>query len=180
MWHERFGHLNAQSLSSLSGKQMVRGLDINSSVKSIDCSVCDKGKICSTPFGQNNVIKTSAVLEIVHSDICGPMRKESLGGYRYFALFIDDFSRKIFVYFLKNKNNVFDEFKLFKSRVERETGKKIKTLRTDNGCEFLSSVFSRFLESEGIQRQLTCNIRHNKTAPRNVLTERSSKWPGAC
>lgn len=53
------------------------------------------------------------------------------------------------MHFLKHKNIVFDELKVFISRVERETGNKIKTLRTDNGCEFLSGDFSRFLESEG-------------------------------
>lgn len=170
-WHERYGHLNAKSLSSLMQNNMVCGLDFKKASNLIECESCLKGKICSLPFGQNSSIKSSAVLEIIHSDICGPMRTTSLGGYKYFALFIDDFSRKIFVYFLKAKSDILSAFQLFKSRVERETEKKIKILRTDNGCEYLSAEFSRFLNIEGIRRQLTVQY----TPQQNGVAERANR-----
>lgn len=170
-WHARYGHLNAKSLCKLMQNDLVRGIDVKNCQRTIECDVCIRAKMCSLPFGQKHSISSDAVLDIVHSDICGPMRTTSLGGCRFFVLFIDDHSRKMFVQFLKHKSDVFDAFKLFKSRVERETGRKIKTLRTDNGCEYLSSQFSGFLDSEGIKRQLTVQY----TPQQNGVAERANR-----
>ena len=76
-------------------------------------------------------------------------------GSRYFLLFVDDFSRKMWVYFLKNKFNAFLVFQKFKPLVEKEFGKSIITLRSDNGGEFSSNVFFSFLDTHGIKHQLT-------------------------
>lgn len=150
---------------------MVHGLDVKNSSDNMNCETCLKGKISSLPFSQNLSIKSSAVLDLIHSDICGPMRTTSLGGYKYFALFIDDFSRKFFVHFLKNKSDIFSEFKIFKYRVERETDRKIKILRTDNGGEYINGEFDRFLESEGIRRHLTVPY----TPQQNGVAERANR-----
>ena len=64
------------------------------------------------------------MLELVHSDICGPMKVTSLGGASYFVTFIDEFSRKVWAYTLKTKNQVLDKFKEFQASVERQSGKK--------------------------------------------------------
>lgn len=98
-WHERYDHLNMKSLKCLSQNNLVRGIEIQDFPNTVSCDTCFKGKICVLPFPRNNNIRSSSVLELVHSDICGPMRTTSLGGYKYFALFIDDFSRMIFVCF---------------------------------------------------------------------------------
>ena len=71
-------------------------------------------------------------LELVHNDLWGPSPVASLGGSRYYITFIDDSSRKIWVYFLKNKSNVFETFKKWKAMVETKTGLKVKCLRLDN------------------------------------------------
>jgi hypothetical protein len=131
LWHERYGHLNAKDLSILVKKNMVRNIDIQRLYDQIDCVICSKGKITTSPF-EKSFSRSSEVLQLIHSDICGPMRTTSLGGHRYFALFIDDHSRKIFVYFLKEKSEVFSCFKKFKNLVENQHEKKIKTIRTDN------------------------------------------------
>ena len=75
-------------------------------------------------------------LEIVHSDLCGAMQTPSLSGKIYFLTFIDDFSRNVWVYFLKFKSDVFSIFKEFKAKVEKESGCSIKTLKTDQGGEY--------------------------------------------
>lgn len=170
-WHERYGHLNAKSLSNLNQNNMVRGLNLVNTYDSIDCEICLKGKISTLPFPKCSDSKSRGVLNLIHSDICGPMRTASLGGFKYFALFIDDFSRKIFVYFLKNKSDVFNSFKIFKAQVELETGSKIKVLRTDNGGEYSSTEFSKFLMKEGIQRQLTVPF----TPQQNGVAERANR-----
>ena len=78
------------------------------------------------------------MLEIVHLNVCGPMSSTSLSGYVYYVSFIDDFSRKTWIYFLKGKNEVFSKFKEYKSLVENQMDRKIKNLQSDNGRDFTS------------------------------------------
>lgn len=111
------------------------------------------------------------MLEIVASDICGPARVESLGGSRYFALFIDVYSRRVFVYFLKHKNKVFKCFKIFKAVVENQTNRKIKIFRSDNGTEYVNGEFSKFLSENGITHQLTVP----NTPQQNGICERANR-----
>lgn len=77
--------------------------------------------------------KSNGVLDLVHLDICGPNVVKSITGSLYFVTFVDDSSRKTWIYFLKAKDEVFDQFQEFKALVENQTGKKIKALRLDNG-----------------------------------------------
>jgi hypothetical protein len=88
--------------------------------------------------------KAKGVLDIVHSDVCRPMSAPSLSGYIYYVSFIDDYSHKTWIYFLKSKGEVFGKFKEFKALVENLTERKIKTLRSDNGGEFTSDEFLYF------------------------------------
>ncbi len=85
--------------------------------------------------------RTGGILDYVHSDVWGPTRELSLGGSVYYVTFIDDFSRKVWVYFLKQKSEVFSNFKLWKAEVENQTSRKIKYLRSDNGTEYTDSLF---------------------------------------
>uniref|UniRef100_A0A2N9J8U9 Integrase catalytic domain-containing protein n=1 Tax=Fagus sylvatica TaxID=28930 RepID=A0A2N9J8U9_FAGSY len=95
--------------------------------------------------------------DLVYSDVCGPIEVKSLGGNRYFVTFIDDASRKVWVYVLKTKDQVFQLFKKFHAMVEREKGKSLKCLRTDNRGEYTSNEFENYCSEYG--------IRHEKTVP---------------
>ena len=77
--------------------------------------------------------KTKGTLELIQSDVCGPMPSTYLSGYEYYVTFIDDYSRKAWIYFLKTKSEVFGIFKEFKSLIENHSIRRIKTLRSDNG-----------------------------------------------
>ena len=90
-------------------------------------------------FQQRFGHRTKEHLEVVYSDVCGPMQVDSYGGNRYFVTFIDDFSRKLWIYLIKRKDEVFDVFKRFKSMAERQSGHKVKILKTDGGGEYTSS-----------------------------------------
>ena len=169
-WHRRYGHLNIRSLELLCAKDMVRGMDVKK-VKDFDCDVCLKGKISALPFPKCVGKSSTRVLEIVHSDVCGPMKTPSLSGAKFFVTFVDDFSRKIFVYFIKNKSDVFKTFKIFKAAVELETGEKVKMLRSDNGGEYVNREFTEFLKQEGIRRQLTVPY----TPQQNGIAERVNR-----
>ena len=85
--------------------------------------------------------RTKQILELVHSDVFGPVKVPSLRKSVYYVSFINDFSRNTWIYFLKKKYEVFDRFKEFKALVETQTEKKIKVLRIDNGGEFCSKEF---------------------------------------
>ena len=78
------------------------------------------------------------------------MPVKSLGGSSYYVIFIDDYSRKTWLYLLKTKDEVFNKFQEFKAEIENLTNKKIKTLRTDNGGEYTSKEFVAFCKSTGI------------------------------
>jgi len=96
------------------------------------------------------------------------MEVKSVSGACYLLVFVDDCSRKVFVYFLKKKNEVAARFKEFKALVEKQTGKSIKTLRTDNGGEYVNAELTSFLVEHGIRHELT--VPHN--SPQNGRAER--------
>ena len=118
------------------------------------CKGCAKGKNTKKTFPSSES-KAKGILEIIHSDVCGPMSSSSLSGYVYYVYFIDYFSRKTWIYFTKNKDEVFSKFKEFKALIEKHTEKKIKTFRSDNGGEFTSNEFKEIWIDSGIKRDLT-------------------------
>jgi transposase InsO family protein len=125
-----------------------------------------------TSFPKDEATRPSKLLELVHSDVCGPMKTTSHGGAQYFVTFIDDFSRKTHVYLLKAKGKVFDTFKAYKALVENQTGMKIKTLRFNNKGEFVSQKFDNFLDECGIQRQTSAPY----TPQQNGVVQRANRY----
>ncbi|TQD88564.1 hypothetical protein C1H46_025883 [Malus baccata] len=115
--------------------------------------------------------RAKSVLEMVHSDLYGPINPVSNGNKKYFISFIDDFSRKTWVYFLQEKSEAFEAFKSFKALVENESDKKIKILRTDRGGEYCSKEFDAFCNEKGIKRQLTTAY----TPQQNGVSERKNQ-----
>jgi transposase InsO family protein len=109
-------------------------------------------------------------LELIHSDICGPM-EYSFGGCRYFIFFIDDYTRMTWVYFLKAKSEAFEKSVNFQHVVENETREKVASLRTDNGGEFTSTKFNNYCQNNGIKRQL----KNSYTPQQNGVTKRMNR-----
>ena len=99
-----------------------------------------KGKNTKKTFPSSE-IKEKEILEIIHFDVCVSMSSNSLSRYVYYVSFIDDFSRKTWIYFMKNKDEVFNKFKEFKALIENHIENKINTFRSDNGGEFTSNEF---------------------------------------
>jgi hypothetical protein len=137
---------------------MVEGIPELQSTHEGICKGCALGKNIKKPFPSSNN-RSKEILDLIHSDVCSPMPVKSLGGSFYFVIFIDDYSRKTWLYLLKTKEEVFSKFQEFKAEIENLTNKKIKTLRTDNGGEYTSKEFVAFCKSPGIRRELT--IPHN-------------------
>ena len=95
------------------------------------------------------------MLESIHSDVSGTIPSTYLSGYEYYVTFIDDYSRKRWIYFLKSKDEVFGKFKEFKSLIKNHLERRIKTLRIDNGGEYNSKEFEAFCKEVVIKRKLT-------------------------
>lgn len=168
-WHRRFGHVSYHTMLKLQAS--VIGLAIQGDKKDIQkCEICPLGKQHRVPFKTSNTRATKN-LQLIHSDLCGPMEKKSIGGGRYMLTFTDDFSRKLFVYFLAEKSKVVDTFIEFKNLIENQTDLKIKILRTDNGTEYVTKRFEEVLKRSGIQHQMTCTY----TPEQNGVSERANR-----
>lgn len=154
LWHMRFGHLNFTGLKLLSNEKMVEGLPLIIQPNQL-CEGCLLGKQVRKPFPKESTSRATMPLQLVHADICGPLKPSSHGKSNYFLLFIDDFSRKTWVYFLNRKDEALGAFQKFKVLVENESGFVIRALRTDRGGEFTSLQFNKFCESNGIRHFLT-------------------------
>jgi hypothetical protein len=152
-WHERFGHLNEKDLKNIIRKQKVDGIDIKADEALPVCETCVKGKQRRKPFTRS-VSQSTELLELVHTDVCGPMRVNSLAGSRYFVTFIDDKSTWCEVYFMKKKSEVTEKFKEYKCLVEKKTERKIKTVRSDNGTEYTSHYLKDFLNKKASDTNL--------------------------
>lgn len=94
-------------------------------------------------------------IELIHAAIFGSISPTSNGGKRHLICFIDDLSKKVWVYFLVYKADAFVSFKKFKSGIEKESGLSVKFLRTYHGGEFTLSEFNEFCRDNGIKKQLT-------------------------
>jgi hypothetical protein len=143
-------------------EKMVNGMNLKEVSLHHVCEACIEGKHQRTSFPKDEVTRASKLLELVHSDVCRPMKTTSHDGARYFVTFIDDFSRKIHVYLLKAKREVFDKFKAYKALVENQTGMKIKPCdltMEENLCPKCLTTSCMNVKSNDKQVHLT---HHNK------------------
>lgn len=118
------------------------------------CEHCIIGKHKRTPYKSSEAVSTG-ILDYVYADLWGPSKTESLERTRYFLSIMDDYSRKLWLYVLKTKDQAFSKFKMCCNQVETRTGKRVKCLRTDNGLEFASHEFNNFCSAKGITRHKT-------------------------
>ena len=154
-WHQRLGHLNETQLVQAVKQGHIKGVDDNVTKASLDfCEGCVEGKMSRKPFKPVGEIKTTRKLQLVHSDVCGPMPVQSFSGARYFVTFIDDYTRCVKVYFIKHRSQVLEKLKEFQATATNdEAGRQIGTLHTDNGGEYMSTDFQEYLKKKGIKHE---------------------------
>lgn len=160
LWHRRLGHMSVSNIHFLK----------NASNGKLNCVVCAEGKHARTPFPSNGS-RANDLLDVVHSDVCGPMSTNSIGGNKYYVSFIDDFSRMVTIFLMKNKSQVYDCFVKYKNLCENQLNRKIKILRTDNGGEFCNRKFDQLCENSGIIHQKSCAY----SPQQNGLAERYNR-----
>jgi len=163
-------HVNFDNIIKISNTQAVRDLPKLMKPTNSLCKECQLGIQSRVSFKSKDQSSTR-LLELVHTDLCGPTRIKSLQGDRYFMLLIDDHSQMMWVTFLKEKLEAFEKFKNFKAMVENQTRLKLKCLRSDRGGEFTSGEFIDFCEKQGIRRQLFAP----RTPQQNGVVERKNR-----
>ena len=166
LWHRRLNHISEKGLNCLAKKDVLQGLK---SVELERCSHCMDDKQTRVSFKKYPTSRKSELLQLVHSDVCGPLKVKSFSGALYFVTFIDDCSKKLWVYALKRKDQVLDKFKEFHDLVKRQSRKKLKCIYYDNGGEYCGP-FDAYCKH---------GIAHEKTPPKtpqlNGLAERMNR-----
>jgi len=167
VWHSRLGHPSSSIVHDLLNTHHLpfTGSFSNKEV----CEPCQLAKSKQLPFPSSSRVST-APLQLIHTDVWfSPV--VSLSGFRYYVIFIDDYSRYSWLYPLFIKSDVYVTFLKFKSLVENQFSCRIKQLQSDGGGEFLSKQFTSFLETNGIFHRISCPY----TAQQNGLAERKHR-----
>jgi transposase InsO family protein len=165
-WHKRLGHPHHRIFQQIMSSNQ---LPIASSKTDSVCIDCQLAKSRQLPFPKSQTV-THAPLELVHSDIwTSPIF--SISGCKYYAIFIDDFSRYSWLFPLKNKSDMLECFIKFKCLIENLLSCKIKQLQTDGGGEYTSHPFKQFLTTHGIHHRITCP----HTSQQNGIAERKHR-----
>ena len=168
LWHSRLGHMSQKGMEVL----VKKGCLNREVIKELKfCEDCVYGKNHRVSFGPAQHV-TKDKLGYIHSDLWGsPHNPPSLGNCQYFISFIDDYSRKVWIYFLRKKDEAFEKFVDWKRMAENQSDRKIKKLRTDNGLEYCNHQFEKFCRDEGIVRHKTCAY----TPQQNGVAERLNR-----
>jgi hypothetical protein len=171
IWHQRLAHLNYKTILEISNLGLADGLFLpkDCGIHEDICHGCAYGKMQRKSFTIGRS-RAAYIGQLIHSDFCGPMQTPSLTGARYFLLFTDDHSAWRQVYFLRQKSETPDRFKEYVTLLRSETGNFVHALRTDNGGEYFSNIFRKWLSKKG--------IRHESSVPhcpeQNGVAERAN------
>jgi len=149
LWHERLGHVNFKTLKKMADDGLLSNTTININ-NEVFCEACQHEKLSRLPFKKNIQERASRPGEAVHMDICGKMSHPSIGGAHYFLLFKDECTSYRIAYFIKHKSDAFSRFIQFQNLSEKQTGNKLKRVRSDRGLEFNNEQFKKHIQKEGI------------------------------
>ena len=175
LWHKRLGHISIERVKTLSKTGILPELELDHSTTCIECI---KGKMVNSH--KKNATRSNDLLELVHTDICGPFPNPTYDGYKYFITFIDDYSRYCHLYLLSEKSSALMAFKIYKTEVEKQLERRIKVVRSDRGGEYYGRYtehgrnpgpFALYLQGEGIMAQYT----NPGTPQQNGVSERKNR-----
>jgi transposase InsO family protein len=153
LWHARMGHLNKDALAKT--QRATTCMPMMDKKPMTLCGGCMKGKQTVAHFPSRSMSKTTKVLQLVHTDVMGPMKTKSKGGARYVFTFVDNYSKYVVAYFITKKSEVPVKFKTFMNLYENQWGERIKCLRSDNGTEFVNKKMDNMCALNRIVHQKT-------------------------
>ncbi|GJR25621.1 retrovirus-related pol polyprotein from transposon TNT 1-94 [Tanacetum coccineum] len=153
LWHRRLSHLNFDSINLLSKNDIVIGLPKLKFIKDYLCSSCELGKAKGKSFHTKTTPSSKRRLQLLHMDLCGPMRVESINGKKYVLVIIDDYSRYTWTHFLRSKDKTPEVLIDFLRLVQRGLHAQVRTVRTDRGTEFLNKTLHAYFAKESIEHE---------------------------
>ncbi|GJY91749.1 retrovirus-related pol polyprotein from transposon TNT 1-94 [Tanacetum coccineum] len=171
LWHRRLSHLNFDYITLLSKKDVVTGLPKLTYVKDQLCSSCEMSKAKRSSFKTKAVPSSKGRLNLLHMDLCGPMRVASINGKKYILVIVDDYSRYTWTLFLRSKDETPEVLKDFLTMIQRNLQAQVITVRTDRGTEFLNKTLHAYFKEEGIEHQTSTP----RTPEQNGVVERRNR-----
>ena len=167
LWHLRLGHINSNGIQRLIKDGLLEPMDFDEFPVYESCL---EGKMTKRPFNAKGR-RAQDLLELVHSDVCGPLSIQARRGYEYFITFTNDYSIFGYVCQMKWKSKAFEKFKKFRAEVENQLGKRIKAIQSDRGGKYLLGDFKDYLIENRIVSQMTAP----GTPQQNGVVERRNR-----
>nr|GFA36977.1 retrovirus-related Pol polyprotein from transposon TNT 1-94 [Tanacetum cinerariifolium] len=153
LWHRRLSHLNFDTINLLLKNDIVVGVPKLKFFKDHLCSSCELGKAKRKSFHTKITLSSKRQLQLLHMDLCGPMRVASINGKRYVLVIVDDYSRYTWTHFLRSKDETPEVLIDFLRLVQRGLHAQVRIVRTDKGTKFLNKTLHAYFASEGILHQ---------------------------
>nr|GEX51532.1 hypothetical protein [Tanacetum cinerariifolium] len=172
LWHCRLSHLNFAAINHLARQGLVRGLLKLKFEKDHLCSACAMGKSTKKTHKPKSEDTNQEKLYLLHMDLCGPMRVESVNGKKYILVIVDDYSRFTWVKFLRSKNETPDFIIKFLKMIQVRLSVPDRRIRTDNGTEFVNQTLHDYYEEVGISHEtsVACSPQQNRVVERRNRT----------
>lgn len=155
LWHKRMSHLNFKTMTDLARHKHVEGLPRFRYSKDHLCPACEQGKSKRAHFNSITESSSTHVLHLLHMDLCGPMRVQTINGKRYILVIVDDYSKWTWVYFLRSKDQAPSMIITFLTKIQVQLRNTVRIVRTDNGTEFKNQFLRDYFEKVGIEHQTT-------------------------
>ncbi|GJZ67383.1 retrovirus-related pol polyprotein from transposon TNT 1-94 [Tanacetum coccineum] len=151
LWHQRLSLLNFDYINLLLKKDVVIGLPKLKYVKDQLCSSCEVSKAKRNSSKIKTIPSLKGRLNLLHMDLCHPMRVASINGKKYIQVIVDDYSRYTWTLFLRSKDEIPEVLKDFLTMIQRNLQASVISVRTDRGTEFLNKTLNAFFKEEGIE-----------------------------
>ena len=171
LWHRRLGHRHPDSIQELARRDLTKGFKLTGCPNTLRCECCIKAKATRVTPPKASESRATRPIDLIHTDVCGPMRTTTPGGNKYILTFIDDYSRFTVTYLMKNKSEVFDKLKDYVTKVSNKFHRKPLVLRSDNGGEYTGFQVENTLRELGIEHQKTVPY----TPEQNGVAERKNR-----
>ena len=171
LWHRRLSHLNFKTINLLVKNRLVDGLPELKYDKDHLCPACEMGKMKKSSHKSKPFPNTKSPLHLLHMDLCGPMRIQSINGKKYVLVIVDDFSRYTWVFFLRSKDETPEQIINFLKVTQVNLQLPVRIIRSDNGTEFKNKTLDSYLISVGINHQFSAT----RTPQQNGVVERRNR-----
>ncbi|KAI3758780.1 hypothetical protein L6452_06352 [Arctium lappa] len=171
IWHRRLSHQNFDAMNQLARQGIVKGVPELRFEKNSLCPACEMGKMKRTSHKAKTKFSSSTPLELIHMDLCGPMRTQSINGKKYILVMIDEYSRYTWLEILRNKSDAAELIIEFLKKIQVRLQFPVISLRSDNGTEFKNEKLQSYLISVGISHNFSAAY----TPQQNGVVERKNR-----